>query len=130
VREQLIGLLTKLRLHGFCEALDETLTTAQRKGNAIEDVLLELLQAEYCSQQERALDNRIKSSKLPWPWTLDTFPFPQQPGVNKTQIMGLAKLNFIQKNENIIFIGKPGTGKSGLAMGLLRLALLDGKRGR
>lgn len=130
MKEQLKELLIKLRLHGMAECLDEVLTNAQRSGTAIDDVFLELLQAEHRHQQERALDNRIKKAKLPWPWTLDTFPFSQQPGVNKTQIMGLAKLNFVHKNENIVFIGKPGTGKSGLAMGLLRLALLDGKRGR
>lgn len=72
----------------------------------------------------------MKRSKLPWPWTLDTFPFERQPGVIKSQIMGLAKLEFIKRSENLIFIGKPGRGKSGIAMGLLRLALLNGYRGR
>lgn len=81
-------------------------------------------------QQERCLASRLKRAKLPWDWTIDTFPFKQQPGVNKTQIMGLAKLTFIERSENLIFIGKPGTGKSGIAMGLLRLALLNGYRGK
>ena len=64
------------------------------------------------------------------PGRLDTFPFKEQPGVNKTQIMGLAKLSFIERNDNIIFIGKTGTGKSGIAISLLRLAVLNGYRGR
>ena len=57
-------------------------------------------------------------------------PFQRQPGINKTQIMGLAKLNFIERHENVVLIGKPGTGKSGIAMGLLRQALLNGYRGK
>ena len=44
--------------------------------------------------------------------------------------MELAKLTFIESKENIVFIGKTGTGKSGIAMSLLRLALLNGYRGR
>jgi DNA replication protein DnaC len=32
--------------------------------------------------------------------------------------------------ENIVFIGDPGTGKTGLAIGLLRQALVSGRRGR
>jgi DNA replication protein DnaC len=44
--------------------------------------------------------------------------------------MGLAKLTFIERSENIILIGEPGTGKSGIAMSLLRLALLNGYRGK
>ena len=32
--------------------------------------------------------------------------------------------------DNIVFIGPPGTGKSGLALGLLRNALINGQKGR
>lgn len=123
-------LLDRLRLRGMATCLDETLTIAQEQGTATEDVLLELLQAEHRDQQERCLASRLQRAKIPWDWTIDTFPFKQQPGINKTQIMGLAKLTFIERSENIILIGEPGTGKSGIAMSLLRLALLNGYRGK
>jgi DNA replication protein DnaC len=128
--ENLKSLLEVLHLRGMAACLDAVLTHAEQEGTAIADVLLELLQAEYRDKQERYLKARIQRAKLPWDWTIDTFPFKQQPGIQKTQIMGLAKLSFIERCENIIFIGKPGTGKSGIAMGLLRLALLNGYRGR
>jgi DNA replication protein DnaC len=44
--------------------------------------------------------------------------------------MGLAGLSFLARAENIIFIGDPGTEKTGLAIGLLRQALVSGYRGR
>lgn len=123
-------LLTQLRLLGMADCVDRVLKDAEKHGMAIEDVLLKLLEAEHQDKQIRCLENRIRSAKLPWEWTLDTFPFQRQPGVNKAQIMGLAKLNFIERHENIILIGEPGTGKSGIAMGLLRQALLNGYRCR
>lgn len=123
-------LLMQLRLKGMADCIEKVLKNADRKGIATEDVLLELLRSEYHDQQIRRLNNRIRCAKLPWEWTLDTFPWKQQPGVNKLQIMNLAKLNFIERHENIILIGKPGAGKSGLAMGLLKEALLNGYRGR
>jgi DNA replication protein DnaC len=123
-------LLMQLRLLGMVDCIDKVLKSAEKKGLATEDVLLELLEAEYRDKQIRCLNNRIRLAKLPWEWTLDTFPFQKQPGINKLQIMNLAKLNFIERHENIILIGKPGTGKSGIAMGLLRQALLNGYRGR
>ena len=73
---------------------------------------------------------RLSHGKIPWDWTLKSFPFDKQPGVKKSQIMSLAGLSFIERAENIIFIGNPGTGKSGLASGLLHQALIDGYRGR
>jgi DNA replication protein DnaC len=130
MNENIKQLLDKLRLQGMSACLDELLVTAQEQGLAIEDVLLELLQAEHRDQQERCLASRLRRATIPWNWTIDTFPFKQQPGINKTQIMGLAKLAFIERSENIILIGEPGTGKSGIAMGLLRLALLNGYRGK
>jgi DNA replication protein DnaC len=128
--DKIKSLLDQLHFKGMSACLEEVLIRAEQQGCAINDVLIELLEAEYRDQQERALQSRIRRAKLPWGWTLDSFPFKQQPGVNKTQIMGLAKLSFIQRNENLIFIGKPGVGKSGIAMGLLRLALINGYRGR
>jgi DNA replication protein DnaC len=130
MRERIKPLLDSLRLKGMANCIEDVLNDAENQGKAITDVLLELLEAQHRDQQERSLANRIKLAKLPWSWAIDTFPFKQQPGIKKTQIMGLANLTFIQRNENIIFIGKPGTGKSGIAMGLLRLALLNGHRGR
>ena len=130
MHEKLHSLLNSLRLKGIASCIDDVLNTAEKNGTAISEVLIDLLETEYVTQQDRALTNRIKRAKLPWGWSLDTFPFKKQPGINKTQIMGLAKLNFLEQNENIIFIGKTGTGKSGIAMGILRLALLNGYHGR
>ena len=61
---------------------------------------------------------------------LITNPFEKQPDINKNQIMTLAGLDFLQRGENIIFHGKTGVGKSGLAVGILRQALISGFRGR
>ena len=39
-------------------------------------------------------------------------------------------MDFLRRADNVLFIGKPGTGKTGLAIGLLREACLNGYRGR
>ncbi len=130
MREKIQALLDQLRLQGMANCLEDVLLRAEKGGMATDDVLIELLEREYQYQQTRCLESRLKRAKLPWPWSIDTFPFKEQPGVNKTQIMGLTKLSFIERNDNVIFIGKTGTGKSGIAMSLLRLAVLNGYRGR
>ena len=89
-----------------------------------------LLRAEYRQQEERSMSNRLGQAKLPWDWTLDTFPYDRQPAVKKQNIQALASLEFMNRQQNIVLIGSPGTGKTGIAIGLLREAIVNGCRGR
>ncbi len=130
MREQLRQLLIQLRLHGMVEVLDAVLAQADAEALPPAEVVQRLLAEEWRHRQERSLAYRLSQAKLPWDWTLETFPFALQPGVNAAQIKSLAGLDFIARAHNIVFIGPPGTGKSGLAIGLLRQALVNGYRTR
>jgi len=130
MREKLHKLLVDLKFGGINKSLDEELDRAVAQQLPIEEVLHHLLCNESAYRQERALGYRLKQAKLRWPWSLETFPFEKQPGVNASQIRSLASLDFLQRAQNLVFIGPPGTGKTGLAIGLMRKALLEGYRGR
>jgi DNA replication protein DnaC len=119
-----------LRLKGIAGALDQEIQRAEREATPASEVIYRLLVEEQVYRQNQSLLHRVKGAKIPWDWTLKTFPFERQPGVSKAQINELSGLAFVERKENIVFIGKPGTGKSGLAIGLLRQALLSGYRGR
>jgi len=130
MRTKIYSLLTELRLKGMANVLDRELDRAEKQGISIAEVIHRLLMEEHAYRQEKSLQYRLNQAKIPWQWTLKTFPFEQQSGVNKTQILTLSGLDFIERADNIVFIGNPGTGKSGLATGLLRQALVAGYRGR
>lgn len=130
MNEILHQLLIQLRLKGMARALDQELARAEKEGVPPSEVIHRLLLEELAYRQEQSQNYRLKQAKIPWDWTLKTFPFDKQPGVQKPQIRQLAGLSFLQRSENIVFIGNPGTGKSGLAIGLLRQALISGYRGR
>jgi len=128
--DKIQALLERLRLPGLKMALAEELALAQKTGCALTDSLLRLLAAEQAHRQQRSMLYRLSQAKLPFDWSLESFPFKKQPGVNKKQIMDLAQLDFVENARNVVFIGEPGTGKTGLAIGLLRKALIAGYRGR
>ena len=130
MRKKIHQLLIELKLMGMANVLEQELKRAEKEGTSVSEVLNRLLMEEQAYRQERSLNNRIKQAKIPWDWTLKTFPFDQQSGISKPQIQQLAGLSFLERVENIVFIGNPGTGKSGLAIGLLRKALVAGYRGR
>jgi DNA replication protein DnaC len=123
-------LLNDLKFKGMAQILDQTLAKAQREAMPLEEVLHILFTHEFRFRQQRYLEYRIKQARLPWGWTLETFPFDQQPGVDKAQIRSLAGLDFITRAENLVFIGPPGTGKSGLSTAICRKALFNGYRAR
>jgi len=129
MRNKIIELLETLKFKGMATTLDNQIALAEN-GTAAQEIICNLLQEELRFRQERSMHNRLRNAKMPWDWTLNSFPFEEQPDVNKNQIMTLAGLDFLQRGENIIFHGKTGVGKSGLAVGILRQALISGFRGR
>ena len=126
--EELEQLLKNLKLKRILEIYDEQLRAADKDDISYSDFVTRLVRAQFQARQEGALEWRIQRAKLPERWTLETFPFARQPGVNRKQIRGFAELEFIAKSENIVFVGKTAVGKTGLASGLLMKALENGYR--
>ncbi len=126
--EEIPQLLKNLCLRKMAATLEGELQAARKSSPSYSDFLARLLRAEWLDQQERKLQARIKRARLPESWTLESFPFKNQPGVSRRQIQELAELEFIPKAANIIFIGSTGVGKTGLASGLLLKALQNGYR--
>jgi DNA replication protein DnaC len=92
--------------------------------------LLQLLELELLDREKRAAQRRLKAARFPTIKTLDTFDFTARPSVNKQLIVELARGEFIDKRENVILVGNPGTGKSHLATALAAAACQRGYRVR
>ena len=126
--EELEQLLKNLKLRRILEIYDEQLRAADKDDISYSDFVTRLVRAQWQAKQEGALEWRIRRANLPERWSLETFPFARQPGVNRKQIRGFAELEFIAKAENIVLVGETGRGKTGLACGLLLKALENGYR--
>jgi len=128
--EELEQLLKNLHLNRILEIYEEQLRCAEKEDLSFTEFVLRLLRPQWHARQEHSLQWRIKQARLPEQWTLETFPYAKQPGVNRRQIRAFAELEFIPKAENIVFIGETGVGKTGLASGILLKALQNGYRGQ
>src|SRR5919109_1742022 len=127
--EELEQLLKNLKLRRILEIYEEQLRAADKADISYSEFLTRLVRAQWQARQEGALEWRIRRALLPERWSLETFPFARQPGVNRKQIRAFAELEFIAKAENIVFMGPTGVGKTGLASGILLKALENGYRG-
>src|SRR5437899_11780546 len=98
-------LLKNLKLRRVVDIYDEQLRAVEKEDVSYTEFLTRLMRAQWHARQEHALEWRIRNAKLPERWSLDTFPFALQPGVNRKQIRTFAELHFGPKKENIVFIG-------------------------
>jgi DNA replication protein DnaC len=92
--------------------------------------LLQLTELELLDREKRAAERRLKAAKFPTLKTLENFDFTARPSVNKMLIAELARCEYIDKRENLLMIGNPGTGKSHLATALAAEACRRGYRVR
>src|SRR3989304_6699290 len=107
MNEKLYPLLAQLRLKGIAGALDQEIQRAEKEATPVSEVLYRLLIEEQAHRQNQSLLYRLKGAKITWDWTLKTFPFDKQPGARKAQLQQLSGLAFIERKENIVFIGNP-----------------------
>ena len=103
---------------------DHELLSHQRKSGTIEMILLK--DAEIDAKRDRAASTNLKLAKLPYLKTLDTFDFDFQPSANQRRMNELRTLAFLERAENVVFLGPPGVGKTHLAVGLAVEAVKNG----
>lgn len=129
MNDDLDQLLKNLKMRAMHEVVERELARAQKSKPSYADFYARLLREQYQLQKQRSLEYRIERAKLPERWALETFPFAAQPCVHEAALKQLGELDFVAKKENIVFVGPTGTGKTGLASGLLLKALENGYRG-
>ena len=112
---QLINNFDELGFTDVEPYLSEYLTTASKNGISLQEAFLEITNREMSLRNQRAAQIQVSVSHFPYIKTIDEFDFHFQNTVNKTEIKDLATLRFLESNENILFYGTPGTGKTHLA---------------
>lgn len=112
---KLLNNLEKLELANIKANIDLYVEMINTNGKSAVDALYELSELEIKAKKERAINACVKVANFPFLKTLDDFDFSFQPTINKQQILDLATLRFIENNENILFVGTSGVGKSHLA---------------
>lgn len=103
--------LTKMLAH----YQEEAQKAAQEK-LTYEAYLARLIELEAMSKLDRAINVKINKARFPTVKTIEAFDFSFQPQLNEKEIIRLASLDFIEKKENLLFLGPPGVSKTHLAV--------------
>lgn len=119
---QLITLTKALKLSGMADSLELRLIEAERNQLSYTELLTMLFTDEIDKRKNRKLSRLITKAKLKNNQTLEHFNFGFNPSINAAVIRELATLRFIDKGENIFFIGPTGVGKTHLALAMAHQA--------
>jgi len=121
--------LRKLRLSGMANVLEMRLLEAQSDELAPIDFLSALVQDELQRRQDRLLDRRLKQACFrDRDKTLDRFDFKFNPKTNRKLVFDLATAHFVERCEDGLCLGPPGSGKSHLVQAIGRAAIHQGHR--
>ncbi|HVH66292.1 MAG TPA: ATP-binding protein [Gemmatimonadales bacterium] len=107
LRERLRAQLADLKMPGALEALDDILRRADSGELAAGEAMAELLGSHIALRNQRRLQTAMRSARLPAVKTLADFDFSFQPSVKRDQLESLHTLSFIERRENVVFLGPP-----------------------
>ena len=127
-RERIAAQLADLKMPGALEALDEVLAGVDGGGTTGGEAIERLLAAQIALRNSRRLEAAMRSSRLPYVRTLTDFDFAFQPSIKREQIDALHELGFLERKENVVFLGPPGVGKTHLAISLAITAAESGRK--
>ncbi|MDP9348918.1 MAG: IS21-like element helper ATPase IstB [Gemmatimonadota bacterium] len=113
---------------GALEAVDPVLARIDSGQISAPEAIRAVLDAQISLRNNRRLEAAMRSSRLPAVKTLADFDFSFQPSLKREQIDSLATLGFVERKENVVFLGPPGVGKTHLAIGLAIAAAQSGRR--
>jgi DNA replication protein DnaC len=122
--------LKKLKLPTMLKVYASVAVGCQQDRCDFQTYLLRLAERELLDREKRAAERRIKAANFPVIKTIDTFDFKAQPSINQTLVQELLRSEYIDKKQNILLIGNPGTGKTHLACSLAFAACAKGYKAR
>ena len=122
INGQIANRLKQLRLTGMLETLDVRVKQAEDSRSGYMEFLMTLIEDEFERRQSRQLVRRLKKAGFDGEKTLEGFDFSFNPQIPAGKIKQLSNCAYIERRENIFFLGPVGVGKSHLAQALGHIA--------
>jgi len=128
IQPELQTTLRQLRLSGILATLPERLAFARKDKIDYTDFLQLILSDEIERRSHKQIEVRLHDAGFDEECTLERFDWSAQIRVDKSRLMELFGLHFIQRHENVTFSGPVGVGKTYLAQALGHAACRAGCR--
>ena len=109
---ELKKIFKRLKLSQILATLPERLAYARHEKLDYTDFLQLVLGDEIERRDQRRVEIRLREAGFEEPCTLEGFDWSAKIRLDKTRLMELFGLHFIERHENVIFSGPVGVGKT------------------
>lgn len=110
--------MQQLKLQGMAHAFEALLHLPVHQHPATDQLLAQLLDAEYEHRHHHKTKTAIRSARFRYQASLEEVHFLPSRNLDQDQWLRLSDCSFIKRAENIFFTGAAGCGKSFLASAL------------
>jgi len=128
LNDRLVGNLRYLHLPAIREGFESEAVRATQESLSYEHFLLELTEREVEMRHQNRIVRLLRESKLPTEKTLASFDLKRLPRKISVQYKALLESGFLDRNENVLAFGNPGSGKTHLLCALGHELIKKGKR--
>ena len=130
VKQALVGCLTELHLPAFRGGYEELATQARQESLSYERYLLALAQRECQERRNSRTERLLRLSRLPLEKAWQTLDLKRLPAKVVQQARSLLEGSFVDRRENVLAFGAPGSGKTHLLCAVAQELARAGRRVR
>jgi len=114
INEEIVHHLKQLHMPTVRRCYEQIADQARKESFSYEQCLLELLKLECDARRENRIARNLRASKLPPSKTFDNFDKKRLPARVATHLNVLTDGSFLNRAENVLAFGNPGSGKTHL----------------
>jgi len=111
--------LKELKLPAIAAHWQRVALETARKRQDGPTYLAELTHLEITSRREHRIARLLQDARIPVMKTLDSFDFNAQSTLNRDAVLDLFRCDFVERKENVVFMGEVGTGKTHLSVAIV-----------
>jgi DNA replication protein DnaC len=117
-KETLVAYLKELHLPAFRRAYEELARQAQQEGLSYEQYLRGLVERECQERRQHRIERLLRQSRLPLEKSWPALELKRLPAKVLQQARSLLEGSFVERHENVLVFGVPGSGKTHLLAAL------------
>ncbi len=128
INQNLSQQLKELRLPSFREHYEDAAQRAQQESLSYEQFLWELVSQECQTRRANRIVTLQRQSRLPSEKTFESFAMKRLSAKLKRQVQSLLEGGFVDRCENVLAFGNPGSGKTHLLCAIAQEMIQQGRR--